>query len=105
MPKQINKHAMYDAIARHTQAFPTGFTTAERVAVIMTVKKETDLEIEKINLVMGEIEKAQIEKDEVANLVIMLPIWEQELIEELAGHNRVDVITELEANIASVPTT
>lgn len=46
----IDKHAMYDAIARHTQAYPlksdgTVWTTKERVAEIMLIKSETDAEI------------------------------------------------------------
>lgn len=100
---------MYDAVARHTQAYPlkadgvTAWTTAERVTEIMRVKSEVDAEITAINNQRA-LDAAAAKATEYAEkLQALKPIWEQELIEEQAGHNRADVIATLEANIASVP--
>ena len=105
---KINKHAMYDAIARHTQAYPlnangTAWTVAERVAEIMLIKAQTDIEIEAINNAIAAQEASEQAAIDAENLQALKPIWEAELIAEQAGFNRTDVIAELQANIASVP--
>ncbi len=96
---KIDKKAMYDAIARHTQAHPDGFTTAQRVASIMQTKAEVDAEILLIDEQRAADESAQVVADENDNLIRLLPVWEQELVEELEGHDRLEVIAELQKNI------
>lgn len=56
-------------------------------------------------MTQAEIDQAIIDAaaDGVTSLQELKPIWEAELVAEINGFNRPEVIAELEANIASVP--
>ncbi len=100
MTKKINRKAMYDALARHTQAYPDFVgDTAARIDGIMAIKINADAKMDLIDAALKADEDVQAVSDNNNNLAALLPVWEQELIEEKAGHNRDEVIAELEANI------
>lgn len=96
---------MYDALALHIQTYnDIDYPTIEsRCRHIMSVKNEADAALELLNTEQATAQAADDAAAEAARLQALKPVWEQELIDERAGHNRAEVIAELEANIASVP--
>jgi len=104
MIKKTNRLEMYKALANHYIAFPTGFIDdAARIDDILAKKAAVDAKIDLLDaerVTQSNNDKALADAN---NLRALKPVWEQELIDERAGHNRPEVIAELEANITSVP--
>lgn len=101
----------YELVSLYYQAIAAGVTPAN---ALNDVKAKWQIAAKKLREVTNdkEFEMTQAEIDQdiidtdangVTSLQELKPVWEQELIEEIAGHNRPWVIAELQANIASVP--
>lgn len=101
----------YELVSLYYQAIAAGVAPA---SALNDVKAKWQIAAKKLREVSEprEFEMTQAEIDQndldvnadgVTSLQELKPVWEQELIEEIAGHNRPDVIATLEANIASVP--
>lgn len=104
--KKTNRKEMYDALAKHYQAFPTfAGDDAARIDDIMLKKGAADIKMDLMDAelkLVHDSEQATIDSNRQQELKAL---WQKDLDAEQkeGGHNRAHVIEDLQNKIASVP--